>query len=44
MIKQMKTRSIEEVTDIYFDEKSLGAEKNHLISISESLDLNPNFI
>ncbi|HKR73364.1 MAG TPA: D-aminoacyl-tRNA deacylase [Candidatus Nitrosocosmicus sp.] len=44
MLKQMKTRSIEEVTDIYFDEKSLGAEKNHLISISESLDLNPNFI
>lgn len=44
MIKQMKTRSIEQVTDIYFDKKSLGAEKNRLISISESLDLIPNFV
>jgi len=44
MIKQMKTRSIEHVTDIYFEKKSLGAEKNRLISIAESQDLVPNFI
>lgn len=44
MIKQMKTRSIEQVTDIYFEKKSLGVEKNRLISIAESQDLVFNFI
>jgi D-aminoacyl-tRNA deacylase len=44
MIQQMKTRSIEHVTDIYFDKKSLGSEKKRLISIAESQDLTPNFI
>ena len=44
MIKQMKSRSIEQVTDIFFDKKSLGAEKNRLISIAESEDLVINFV
>lgn len=44
MIKQMKARSNEHVTDIYFEKKSIGGEKNRLITIAESQDLLLNFI
>ena len=44
MLKLMKSRSIEQVTDIFFDKKSLGAEKIRLISIAESEGLVINFV
>jgi D-aminoacyl-tRNA deacylase len=44
MLKKMKSRSIEQVTDIFFDKKSLGVEKNRLITIAEAEDLVTNFL
>jgi D-aminoacyl-tRNA deacylase len=44
MLKKMKLRSIEQVTDVFFDKKSLGVEKNRLISIAEAEDLVTNFL
>ncbi len=44
MLKQMRTKSIEPVTDIYFDKKSLGSEKHRLISLAEEENLAINFV
>jgi D-aminoacyl-tRNA deacylase len=44
MLNQMRGKSIEQVTDIYFDKKSLGSEKHRLISISEDECLTINFV
>ena len=44
MLKKMKSRSIEQVTDVFFDKKSLGVEKNRLISIAEAEDVVTNFL
>ena len=44
MLKKMKSRSIEQVTDVFFDKKSLGIEKSRLISIAEAEELVTNFV
>lgn len=44
MLKQMRNKSIEQVTEIYLDKKSLGSEKHRLISLAEEEDLVINFV
>lgn len=44
MLKQMKLKSIEQVTDVYFDKQISGAEKRRLMSLSESEGLVTNMV
>ena len=44
IIKQMKVKSIEEITHIYIDKKGLGKEKSKVLDIARSQELEIIFV
>lgn len=44
MLQMMKSRSVEPVTELFMDKKTIGPEKQRLTCIAESLDLKINLV
>ncbi|KAA2280780.1 D-aminoacyl-tRNA deacylase [Candidatus Nitrosocosmicus sp. SS] len=44
MLQMMKSRSVEPVTELFIDKKTIGSERQRLSKIAESLDLEINLV